>query len=301
LGTFTIPTPAGFHFRNTVYSHGWCGLAPFSVIDAPFRLGRTIALRDGRALECSMSGMDDESGLLIACAGRLPAKATREEIAAVVRSMLHFECDLAPFYRMIGKHRGHAWMARRRAGRFLRGATFFEDVVKTILTTNCSWSLTESMNTQLVGCFGVESDLGTRTFPAPASIAEAGEAFLRTRVKLGYRAPYVLEFARRCACGDLDVEAFRSATAPATEIYRALRSIKGVGDYAAGNLLRLLGRFDYLGLDSWCRSKYTELHGNGATVTDRDIERHYAPFESWKGLVMWLDLTRYWYTEKFPL
>ncbi len=25
-----------------------------------------------------------------------------------------------------------------------------------------------------------------------------------------------------------------------------------------------------------------------------------APYEEWKGLVMWLDVTRQWYADKFP-
>jgi len=34
-------------------------------------------------------------------------------------------------------------------------------------------------------------------------------------------------------------------------LFQELRSIKGVGAYSAGNILKLLGRYDYLGLDSW--------------------------------------------------
>jgi len=30
--------------------------------------------------------------------------------------------------------------------------------------------------------------------------------------------------------------------------------------YAAGNLLKLIGRYDYLGLDSWVRAQWTRLH-----------------------------------------
>ena len=66
------------------------------------------------------------------------------------------------------------------------------------------------------------------------------------------------------------------------------------------NLLKLLGRYDYLGLDSWCRAKFAELHNGGTPVPDTEIEGYYAPFEEWKGLVMWLDVTRQWYALKFP-
>ena len=190
-------------------------------------------------------------------------------------------------------------MADGRAGRMLRGETFFEDVVKMILTTNCSWSLTTVMNRNLVDRFGSGGRPG-KGFPVPEAIADSGERELREVVRLGYRAPFVLDLARRCVRRELEIEAFRTSAQPTSELYTELRSIRGVGDYAASNLLKLLGRFDYLGLDSWCRMKFSELYRGGVRATDAEIAAHYAPFEEWQGLVMWLDVTREWYSEKFP-
>ena len=293
--------PADFHFRNTVFSHGWCSLAPFSMESRPVVLTRVLRLSNGQIGECRVS-TDSTTGIVSASVnGTRPSSAVRADVAAQLAAILHFDCDLSAFYRIIARHPRHRWMSRRRAGRFLRGATFFEDVVKTILTTNCSWSLTEAMNDNLVSSFGQRATTGLTAFPTPEALADATERKLREQARLGYRAPFVLELARRCAMGHIDIEAFRSSTASAQELHRELCAIKGVGAYAAGNLLRLLGRFDYLALDSWCRSKFSELHSGGNRASDEEIERHYAAFESWKGLVMWLDLTRHWYTEKFPL
>ncbi|MDT8322630.1 MAG: 3-methyladenine DNA glycosylase, partial [Bacteroidota bacterium] len=96
------------------------------------------------------------------------------------------------------------------------------------------------------------------------------------------------------------IEDFRRSTLPSAELYRELRAIKGIGEYAASGLLKLLGRYDRLGLDSWCRMKFAEIHNGGTPVSDAAIEAYYAPFEQWKGLVMWMDVTRHWYAEKFP-
>lgn len=213
---------------------------------------------------------------------------------------LNLDLDLRPFYQRVKDEKEFSWIAEKRTGRMLRAPTFFEDILKMILTTNCSWSLTETMNERLTEHLGAVSIDGTRCFPEPAAIADSSEKFLRQEVRLGYRAPYVLEFARRVASGTLDVESFRNAKGSAQDLHRALRGIKGVGEYAASNLLKLLGRFEYLGLDSWCRSRYAELHNGGTTVDDSEIERYYARFEEWKGLVMWLDVTRKWYSLKFP-
>jgi N-glycosylase/DNA lyase len=231
-------------------------------------------------------------------AGRL-RKTDLAFLTERLATMLHLALDLTPFHRRMKSHADCAWMAEARAGRMLRGATFFEDVIKMILTTNCSWSFTERMNERLVAAFG--SGTGeARDFPTPEALAASSEAQLRNDIKLGYRAPYVLALSRRVAAGALDIEAFRSSTAPAAALFKELHALEGVGPYAAGNLLKLLGRFDYLGLDSWCRAAFSRMYANGGPVSDADIERFYAPFDEWQGLVMWLDVTRQWYAEKFP-
>jgi 3-methyladenine DNA glycosylase/8-oxoguanine DNA glycosylase len=292
--------PAEFHFEHTVYSHGWCALFPFRVETEPLAL--RVAVDDGSG-GCGTLHLALPSQRRPRAEVETRGKPSAKRIAAfaaIARDVLHLDLDLRPFYERMRDETGYAWIAEGRTGRLLRGQTFFEDVVKMILTTNCSWSLTESMNERLIAHFGAEGIDGSRCFPRPEAIAGSSETFLRTEVRLGYRAPFVLELARRVASGSLDVESFRTANAPAAELHKALRGIKGVGEYAAGSLLKLLGRFEYLGLDSWCRSKFAELHNGGSAVADRDIETHYERFEEWKGLVMWLDVTRQWYSLKFP-
>ena len=71
-----------------------------------------------------------------------------------------------------------AWAAQG-AGRLLRSPTVFEDVVKTICTTNCTWSATVRMVSALVGTLGrpAVGAPGRRAFPTPAAMAQAGEDF----------------------------------------------------------------------------------------------------------------------------
>ena len=85
-------------------------------------------------------------------------------------------------------------------------------------------------------------------FPSPADVAGLTESFLRKQVKSGYRAPYILSLAERVASGDLDIESWRSlSTLPTAALFDEMRTVKGIGPYAAGNLLKLTGRYDYLG------------------------------------------------------
>jgi N-glycosylase/DNA lyase len=187
-----------------------------------------------------------------------------------------------------------------KAGRMLRAPSVFEDVVKMICTTNCSWSLTETIIENLVGELGRLFDDSQKSFPSPEAIAGTTEQFLRKNIRAGYRSPFLLEFAKKVTNGKLDVENWRSSELSTAILFKELLSIKGIGEYAAGNILKLLGRYDYLGLDSWVRGRYYELYHSGRKVSDRTIERRYLPYGKWRGLFFWMEMTKHWYNHKFP-
>jgi N-glycosylase/DNA lyase len=183
-------------------------------------------------------------------------------------------------------------------GRLLRAPTVFEDVTKMLCTTNCSWSLTRVMVERLVLRAGAPGPGGTRAFPSAAALARRPVSFFRDVVRAGYRAPYLKALATRVASGELDLESLRHPAMPSDAVYARLRSIVGIGPYAADNLLRLLGHNDRLGLDSWCRARYRKLYPRAPKAgvgLDRAIARRYAPFAPHSGLAMWLDLTRSWH------
>jgi 3-methyladenine DNA glycosylase/8-oxoguanine DNA glycosylase len=181
----------------------------------------------------------------------------------------------------------------------LRSPTVFEDVVKMICTTNCTWALTTVMITNLVRLLGRKFNDNLHTFPEPTVIAGMSEKTLRAEIKAGYRAPFLLQLAENVASGKLNLEGWRASQAATQELYQQMRTVKGIGPYAAGNLLKLVGRYDYLGLDSWVRSKYFELYHDGRRVNDSTIERRYERYGRWRGLFFWLEMTRYWHDEKF--
>ena len=57
--------------------------------------------------------------------------------------------------------------------------------------------------------------------------------------------------AEKFLSGELDVEAWLTSPLSTAELIKEMRGVKGVGPYAAENLLKLLGRYDGLALDSW--------------------------------------------------
>jgi 3-methyladenine DNA glycosylase/8-oxoguanine DNA glycosylase len=182
-----------------------------------------------------------------------------------------------------------AAMETRAQGRLLRCPTLFEDVVKTILTTNTSWAGTVRMVEALVAQFGnpLPGDGERRAFPSPERLAATDEAALRNETRLGYRAPYVLALARDVAAGTLDLEVLKSPDLPTPELRKRLLAIKGVGGYAAASLLMLLERYDDVPVDSWARSAVSREWYDGAPVGQAEVEAAFERWGKWKGLAYW--------------
>jgi N-glycosylase/DNA lyase len=162
---------------------------------------------------------------------------------------------------------------------------------------------------RLVERLGAEAPLGLRTFPSPEAMAARPVRFFRDGARAGYRAPFLREVAIRVARRQGDPESWLSGERPTEEIRREILELPGAGPYVADNLLKLLGRYEGLGIDSWCRRKFAEMHTRGRRVGDRRIARFYAPFGKWAGLALWCDMTRDWLDgpgppapilEKFP-
>jgi 3-methyladenine DNA glycosylase/8-oxoguanine DNA glycosylase len=296
----TLETPKDFNFLRTVYSHGWSSLRPFSVDKEHRALNRTLTLTDGSLVLCEISGQKDSVLDIKMQSSSVLTAARRSEVTRQAASCLRVTEDFSDFYREARRYPNYRWIAKINAGRMLRSPSVFEDIVKMICTTNCSWALTETMVNNLVGKLGEVFDRAHKSFPSPEALAGTTDQFLRKQMKTGYRSPFLLEFAEKVASGKLDVECWRSSELATEALFKELRYIKGVGAYAAGSILKLLGRYDYLGLDSWSRGKYYEIYHHGRTVSDRTIDRRYLQYGTWRGLFFWLEMTKYWYDQEFP-
>ena len=93
-------------------------------------------------------------------------------------------------------------------------------------------------------------------FPTPKAIAELDEGRLK-EIGTGYRAPYILESARRIAAG-YDMEALRKMSLD--EARKELLSFKGVGPKVADCILLFsLGHTDAFPIDVWIDRAMNEL------------------------------------------
>jgi 3-methyladenine DNA glycosylase/8-oxoguanine DNA glycosylase len=300
IQSLTLAAPPRFSFWHTIHSHGWSDLAPYAVDHDAHRLRRILTLADGTLVDCVLDAPAKRTIRVRMDAASTLTLPQRREAGAIVSACFRLEDDMTPFYHAATSLARYRWIPKLGAGRMLRAPSVFEDAVKMILTTNCNWSLTKSMTLNLTTALGRSLDGTLYSFPSPADIAGRSESFIRREIRVGYRSPYLLELAERVASGKLDIESWRAAPTPTPELFKQMRDVKGMGDYAVGNLLKLLGRYDYLALDSWVRAQYAELHHGGRRVSDRTIERAYERYGEWRGLFFWLEMTREWYETKFP-
>ena len=308
VAEFPLRDPGGNRIGlwRTLCSHGLVTLPPMQLDEGDRSLTVTLALRSGRPRTVTIREGGGRG--IIECAGRAPGARASAEIVAHVRHMLRLDIDLGSFYERALGDGPLAWAALEGAGRMVRSQTVFEDVVKTLCTTNCSWALTTKMVGALVSELGEPSPTAPaegpwgRAFPTPEAMAAQDEAFYREVVRAGYRAPYLRSLSRMAAAGEADLEAWGNASPEELrdeELSALLSSLPGLGPYAVAHVMMILGRSSRLILDSWTRPTYARLMGR-KKVADATIVRRFARYRGHAGLAFWLFLTRDWASEEEP-
>jgi 3-methyladenine DNA glycosylase/8-oxoguanine DNA glycosylase len=281
----TLPALPPFSFTAVVGSHGWPQLAPFDVGPAA-SLTYVYRLDSGRVGELRV--LEAAGGVGTAVDGPLDSRG-QDQVARDVTWMFGLEQDLTAFYDLAREEPKLGQTEARAQGRVLRCPTLFEDTVKTMLTVNTSWAGTIRMVAALVDQFGdpLPGDPTRRAFPTPERLAATDEETLRSRTRLGFRAPSVLQLARSVASSSLDLESLKAAAIPTVELQQSLLAIRGIGPYAAANLLMILGRYHFIPVDSWALKLVSQEWHSGQPVTPADVEAAFERWGEWKGLAYW--------------
>jgi len=233
----------------TVASHGWVHLEPWSweTETGTLRHAERIGGRLG------MVGVRQSGAMALTLDWEGFTTEAEPEILRRVERWVSAEWNPAPAIAALGaRFAEEAAMIAAGGGRLLRASTFYEDFIKTLLTVNTSWSGTCRMSAALV------SEPGDGAFPAPGAVLDYGEARLRERAKLGFRAPTVIAATRRM----LDDGAIDSGGHGRTEQldHDYLVSFKGIGPYAAAHCRMLLHDFSRIPIDSVVIAHLRERH-----------------------------------------
>jgi 3-methyladenine DNA glycosylase/8-oxoguanine DNA glycosylase len=261
---------------------------------------RTVErLGTSRVVRLEVTG--EAGGVSVATQARL-SKREQTEVAAKVAWMFNLEADFTEFYSLADGEPRLVHCRPKGYGRLLRSSALFDDVVKVMMTTNIQWGGTKRLVAALVDYFGEPVEEGPsrrngpqrpgrsarvyRAFPTAERIARSRESALR-RLGLGYRAPYLLSLARGVASGQIDLEVLKDVTRPTDEVRRSLLALPGIGPYAAATLLGILGRYDYIGVDTEALSAVSQGFYQGRPVGEKEVNAAFAKWGKYKALAYW--------------
>ncbi len=314
-----IATPTPFDLDVVLRGHGWVALGPHRYerkLGIPGRTGQSrgrgllvtsldLASLPGQRRSAPVVAVEvrqrhPERLDLRVIARRALTRAALTQVRAALITSLAIDRDLERFWQRCAETPRLAWVGERGAGRLMRSPTLFEDLLKLLMTTNCAWSNTQTMVARTIDALGRRDPTGAQAFPSASVCARQSEDFWRDEVRAGYRAPHCRTLAEGFADGTSSTEQFCDPELGTDELRARLLALPGFGPYAAGQALRLLGRFDDLALDSWVRKRAAQLHGL-PPGDDRAIARHYAEFEDHAGLALWMDVTAQWHLEAEPI
>ena len=291
--TVVLPVRKPFGLFATAISHGWYQTLPFRWQHDRQVLERAERLADGRVMVLAMreaqSPRRGYRDLVVEIAGENASDAgVPEELARRVASMLRLDEDLGAFYAICRRRPELAKAIEYGAGRFMRGSSLWEDVVKTILGTNVMWKQAVVMINRLAQLGDASPrNAGLRAWPTPGQVLRAGERYVRDEVRAGYRTGYILELARRQKEGNIDLDALeaQAQTMSADVLFKALTAIKGVGKSSAHFLMNMLGHYDHIPVDSATIAYAKRVFFRGRKPTERQIRRRFEEFGSWQALV----------------
>jgi len=286
-------TPPDFDFGMAVQSHGFFALAPNHWDPSSRRLRTTVHTSAGPLHVCVRHCRAGAKGRLHIDVPGLAALSAevRTTVRTAVGRVLRLDENLGDFHRLCSREPALQAAVERRFGRLIRSQSLFEDLVKTMCTCNITWRQTVAMVRRLVEACGTPAlnQPAERAFPTPVQLASVPAADLRTRCGLGYRADWVCELAGQVAAGRRNLDTLESPNLPTDELYRQLRTVRGIGDYAASSLCVLLGRYDRPAVDTEMIQHYRRRFPR-RTATPANIRKHYARYAPYSALVYWWEL-----------
>jgi 3-methyladenine DNA glycosylase/8-oxoguanine DNA glycosylase len=300
---FTLPARKPFNFTSVINSHGWRQLAPFSYDENTNTLSYVLRLSNGRVIELRLR--DATEGVTIET--EKLDKAERKEVANKITWMFGLDMDFSLFYSASRVEPKLVHAKKLARGRVLRSPTLFEDVIKTILTTNTLWAATKNMTLKLANELGASTTgregldsplttvpalfgsatLNTKAFPTPEAIAASSPDFLKEKIRVGYRAPAIHQLAVRVASGKFDLESLKTSELSTLELRKELLTMNGIGPYAAANLLMILGRHDFIPIDSYALKMVSNEWYRGEPITAKEVEKRFEKWGEFKGLAFW--------------
>lgn len=279
----SLPVPDDLDLKRVVCSYGYFLLAPncWDIDDCSF----TRPFRcDAGVTQVRVTQRSERGSALSLASSLTLSRCDQQQIKRQIRRMLRLEEDLAAWSRL------HRAARRRGFGRAFRSPTLFEDLVKTITGCNVTWRNTMNMNRRLV------ERVGRGAFPSTEQLARQTPSRLKQSCRVGYRAARIIALARAFDRGQLDPDWFESPDRETAELREALLRLEGFGPYATANALQLLGRYDYLPIDTETYRHYCHVTGTERPKNDKMLDplihERYDRYRPYQFLAFWFEIWR---------
>jgi 3-methyladenine DNA glycosylase/8-oxoguanine DNA glycosylase len=282
--TLTLETPGRFSLEKTVLLHGWVWLPPYRWNEAQRALGRWEALPSGRVVHLDIR-QPRAGRVVVRVEGDPPplSVAEREAVVQHVRRALSLDVDLTEFSALAKRQAPKVWrFLQDGGGRLLRGCSLYEDLVKTLFTTNAAWAYTERMTETFCCLFGRRAPSKEQpgwAFPDPVSVQRALAHQGRAPSGFGYRLAYLAALTTRVA-NDQIAPTLEHPHIVATRKAEILGALPGFGPYAVNHMLVLLHHFDQLPVDREVLA-YLGVAGKPAAVQQQRIEAYRQRWGRW--------------------
>ncbi len=281
----SVTPPADFNFEATVSSHGWERLEPFSLNRENQVLMRIEHLPSQLAcLEITYAG---EINVAVHSDTKLKEK-DQNYIPEFITHCFCLDWDISGWYAQVADDTAYSFLKEKRLGRLLVTPSMWENLVKTLFLTNTHARHTTAMAAKF--CTLGDSFGEKHAFPTPEQVLAKSEDQLEKQTGMGYRAKYVYDLVEAIASG-FDPESLRNPSLSYEDIFEKVRSLHGFGVYSASYVLKILGRFERISIDTVTRRYFKEISGQ-ENATDADINAYYEHFGEYKGMVAFWDVSR---------
>ncbi len=285
MSTLHVAIKVPFHLEAVVKSHGWFQLPPFYWHETEQRLRWVTRVGEALKLICVEQ---PRKGLVQLSGDRLSAR----QWPLVQHRFCHvfnLELDLSSFYRVCRRDPALRQVRRHGMGRLMRCETVYEDVFKSICSTNVQWNQAVKMVHAVANLGPAIAGTAYHQFPDAGTVRQAGEAYLLQHARVGYRSRYLLALCDRILAGDREVERVQSGQLQGPELINFFSGFMGIGRITARYLAALYGYFGELAVDSMVYTYMAKHHFHGRRPTEKQVQDHYAAFGEWRFLAYWME------------
>ena len=265
-----------FSLRKTVLAHGWINLPPYKYDYEKNILKRTEYINNN-LMELVISQKENYLKVKVKSKDKLD-NFTKNEIKKKIENIFQLNIDLNEFCALTMKLNKKIYRyLNAGGGRFLTGISLFEDVVKTLLTTNTTWNQTVNMTESFISQFNKirYGTLSIYGFPSFCEFNEIKPKEIVKYLRFGYRNDYLENVI------NIFLEKNGFANYDNITTINELKKIKGIGKYSIAHIKCLMGMFDEIPIDSEV-IKYAKTKNIG--YNEKQIIKYYQEYGNYSFL-----------------